>query len=134
MNPSLVELQRIAELEFAGSVVDSQLLGEKLRLYLSDDSFVDVWVARKQQGRFGFHWERRHLDGTLYRYDNFPDTDWQVVETYPFHFHDGSQANVTAAPFSPEIRTAFREFLRFAQTKLSAQLTPDSPGSPTESA
>jgi hypothetical protein len=90
MNPSLNELQRIAELEFSAIIVDSQLVGEKLRLYISDESLIDVWVARKQQYRFGFHWERRHLDGTIYRYDNFPDTDWQAVETFPYHFHDGT--------------------------------------------
>jgi len=94
MNPSLNELQRIAELEFSAIVVDSQWVGEKLRLYISDESLIDVWVARKRQNRFGFHWERRHLDGTIYRYDNFPDTDWQTVETFPFHFHDGTQENV----------------------------------------
>ena len=118
MNPSLNELQRIAELEFAAIVVDSQLLGEKLRLYVIDNSLIDVWVARKRQDRFGFHWERRHLDGTIYRYDNFPDTDWQSVETFPFHFHDGTQANVVASPFSAEIEPAFREFLAFAQRVL----------------
>ena len=119
MNPSLNELQRIAELEFAAIVIDSQLLGEKLRLYITDDSLIDIWVARKQQDRFGFHWERRHLDGTIYRYDNFPDTDWQAVNTYPYHFHDGTQDNVVASPFSSEIRSAFREFLGFAQAKLN---------------
>jgi len=118
MNPSLNELQRIAELEFAVIVKDSQLLGEKLRLYIADDSLVDVWVARKQQGRFGFHWERRHLDNTIYRYDNFPDTDWQMVATFPYHFHDGTQENVVASPFSSEVRSAFREFLRFVQEKV----------------
>lgn len=119
MNPSLNELQRIAELEFSAIVVDSQLVGEKLRLYISDESVIDVWVARKRQNRFGFHWERRHLDGTIYRYDNFPDTDWQAVKTYPYHFHDGTQENVVNSPFSPEIWTAFREFLVFAQAKLN---------------
>lgn len=120
MNPSLNELQRIAELEFAPLIADSQLLGEKLRLYLSDGTFLDVWVARKLENRFGFHWERRHLDGTIYRYDNFPDTDWQAVKSWPYHFHDGSQENVVASPFASDIRTAFREFLAFAQDKLRA--------------
>ena len=50
MNPSLNELQRIAELEFSTIVVDSQLVGEKLRLYISDESLIDVWVARKRHG------------------------------------------------------------------------------------
>lgn len=118
MNPSLNELQRIAQIEFPDLIGDSEILGEKLRLYITDNSFIDVWVARKREGRFGFHWERRHLDGAIYRYDNFPDVEWQRVDTYPYHFHSGSQENVVAAPFSQEIRTAFREFLRFAQHEL----------------
>ena len=113
MNPSLNELQRIAELEFSTIVVDSQLVGEKLRLYISDESLIDVWVARKRQDRFGFHWERRHLDGTIYRYDNFPDTDWQAVDTYPYHFHNETQNGMWWIPlFQPIFVLPFASFLR----------------------
>lgn len=115
---ALAQLRRIAEVEFADIVVQTDRLGVKLRVLLIDTSFVDVWVSRKLDGRFGFHWERQHLDGQIYRYDNFPDTDWSDVSTFPFHFHDGDQNQVIAAPFSPSIEPGFREFMVFVQRKL----------------
>ena len=66
---SLVQLRRIADVEFAAIVVQTDVLGAKLRVLLTDTSYVDVWVSRKLSGRFGFHWERRHLDGRIYCYD-----------------------------------------------------------------
>ncbi len=111
-------LARIAEVEFAAIVLESAILGEKLRLFLEDGSYIDVWISHSIAGRFGFHWERRHLDGTIYRYDNFPDIAWHRVETFPRHFHNGSQNQVEAAPFSPDLEQGFREFLLFAEEKL----------------
>ena len=90
MNP-LEPLRRIAEVEFAAIVAQTDVVGSKLRVLLTDSSYVDVWASRKLNGRFGFHWERRHLDGRIFRYDNFPDTNWAGVETFPFHFHNGDQ-------------------------------------------
>lgn len=108
-------ISRIAEVEFADIVLQTDVMGAKLRILLQDTSYVDVWVSRKLNARFGFHWERRHLDGQIYRYDNFPDTDWSTVATFPFHFHDGNQDNVKAAPFAPELEAGFREFMIFVQ-------------------
>ena len=65
---SLAQFRRIAEVEFAAIVVQTDILGAKLRVLLTDTSYVDVWVSRALSGRFGFHWERRHLDGCIYRY------------------------------------------------------------------
>jgi hypothetical protein len=112
---SLDQLCRIAEIEFADIVVQTDRLGAKLRILLTDTSFVDVWVSRKLADRFGFHWERRHLDGYIYRYDNFPDTNWSAVPTFPLHFHHGDQSNVVAAPFDPNLERGFREFMAFVQ-------------------
>jgi hypothetical protein len=97
-------------------------MGAKLRLVLSDSSYVDVWLSRKLKRRLGFHWERRHIDKCIYRYDNFPNTNWQNVSTYPYHFHNGSQDEVVASPFSQEILQGFREFMAFVVSKLSPQL------------
>ena len=109
----LETLARIAEIEFSRVVIDSQIFGEKLRLFLIDSSYIDVWLSRITTSRFGFHWERRYLDGKFYRYDNFPDTAWQNVETYPRHFHNGTQDSVEAAPFSEDIEEGFRDFMNF---------------------
>jgi hypothetical protein len=80
------QIRRIAEIEFAHLVSAVEPLGSKLRVFIRDGSFVDIWVAEQLPDRFGFHWERGHLDGTLFRYDNFPDTLWRNLETFPFHF------------------------------------------------
>jgi hypothetical protein len=114
----LEQLRRIAEVEFADIVVQTNFIGAKLRVLLTDASYVDVWASRKIGGRFGFHWERQHLDGTLYRYDNFPDTQWAQVSTFPFHYHDGDQENVVAAPFAQTLEDGFREFLSFVRLAL----------------
>ncbi|MCC6498876.1 MAG: hypothetical protein IT313_01270 [Anaerolineales bacterium] len=118
MKPSFEALARIAEIEFSEIDVDSAMMGEKLRLFLTDTSLVDVWLSRTFEDRFGFHWERRHLDGTFYRYDNFPDTAWKFAETFPRHFHNGSQNAVEAAPFPTDVTEGFREFLKFVVRKM----------------
>jgi len=109
------QIRRIAELEFALIVVQTDILGSKLRVLLTDTSYVDVWISRTLDGRFGFHWERRHLDGRIYRYDNFPDINWANVSTFPFHFHDGTQDTVTSSPFATEPEQGFREFMTFVE-------------------
>lgn len=118
MTVSLDDLRRIAEVEFGSVVIDSQSMGEKLRLFVSDGSYVDLWLSRRLHERFGFHWERRHLDGTFYRYDDFPNTAWRDVPTYPRHFHDGSQDMVIAAPFVADLLAGFREFMRFVAANI----------------
>ena len=121
---SLDQLCRIAEVEFAGIVVGMQALEPKCRLFIRDGSFVDVWVSSKLPGRFGFHWERRHLDGTFFRCDNFPDPAWRAVETLPHHFHDGSLDRVVASPFPLGIAEGFRAFMTLLSGRVSQGTTP----------
>jgi hypothetical protein len=117
LNP-LEALRRIAEVEFASIVIQTDLIGAKLRVLVSDGSYIDVWASRKLQSRFGFHWERQHIDGHIYRYDNFPDIEWASVATFPFHFHNGDQDQVIAAPFATDLEQGFREFMQFVQRTL----------------
>ena len=115
---ALNEICRIAEVEFASIVTDAEVMGVKLRIILTDTSYVDVWVSKRLENRFGFHWERGHLDGTIYRYDNFPDTNWKHILTYPFHFHNGSQYAVEAPSFSQDVIQGFRDFMGFVEAKM----------------
>ena len=90
----LVEnLARIAEIEFSDIVGSTEMMETKLRIMLLDDGFGDVWLSEKLAGRFGFHREHKVAD-LSYRYDNFPDTKWSNISTFPYHFHDGSQDKV----------------------------------------
>ena len=111
-------LGRIAEVEFGEIVRQTNFLGAKLRILLTDASYIDVWVSRTLSNRFGFHWERRHLDNTIYRYDNFPDVNWSDVPSFPYHFHDGHQDTVIDAPFSRDIEQGFRDFMTFVQRQM----------------
>lgn len=119
MSTLLADLCYIAEVEFGDLIIGNQPLGEKLRLFLTDGSTIDLWLSRKLPDRFGFHWERRHINNTFYRYDNFPNTAWRGVATYPRHFHNGSQNAVEAAPFADDLETGFREFMSFVRANVN---------------
>ena len=105
-------LRTIVEREFSDVVVHTEVIRNKLRVLLSDGSYVDFWWAEEISGRFAHHWERRHIDGTIYRHDNMPHRMWEKVRTFPKHFHDGKQENVRESflPDGPE--EAVREFIR----------------------
>ncbi len=121
MNPLLQTLERIARVEFADIISYSQIENAKLRLFLANGGFLDVYASIKLQNRFSFHWETCDTLGTIYRYDAFPDPAWNHVATYPYHFHNGSQTNVESAPFSQDLTTGFREFLDFVRKKTIPQ-------------
>ncbi len=44
---TLDDFRGVAEIEFGGLVADSLPLDEKLRLYLSDGSYIDLWLSRR---------------------------------------------------------------------------------------
>ena len=120
---SLVNIRRlcaIAELEF-GDIVSEAFPGvNELRLVLVDGSLVDVWFSLKLVERYSYHWERRALDGTIYRHDNAPHKRWQAVPTFPRHYHDGSEGHVFASELSDQPEQALRQFLSFARARLGA--------------
>lgn len=114
---------RIAEVEFSDIVLSTQNLGLRLRIYLIDKSFIDFYfTTRTAIRRFSIHWERIHIDKTIYRLDNTPDKKWKEVDTFPLHFHDKKYVSVTIPPFDLKQKTslenAFRNFLRFVEEKL----------------
>jgi hypothetical protein len=119
---SLVDVERlreIAQMEFVGIVVEAIIPDiNELRIILTDGSFVDVWFSLKLQGRYSFHWERRALDGKIYRHDNSPHRRWESVATFPRHFHDGSETNVSESQKSEIPEDALREFLAFVRARI----------------
>jgi hypothetical protein len=121
---SLVDIERlreIAEVEFTDIVVEATIPDiNELRIILTDGSFVDVWCSLKLQGRYSFHWERRALDGKIYRHDNSPHKRWESVATFPRHFHDGSKTNGSESHLSEIPEEALREFLSFVRASASA--------------
>lgn len=120
---NISRLRDIAEIEFAGIVVDTIVPGlNELRIIFTDGSFLDVWFSLKLEGRYSYHWERRAIDGTIYRHDNAPHKRWQVVNTFPHHFHDGSEDEVSESYLSDAPEDALREFLAFVQMRLNDKL------------
>ena len=114
----IVALRAIAETEFSDIVVSVDSETNRMRVYLADDSFLDVWYSLENEGRYSYHWERRHLDGTLYRHNNAPHKKWNHVTTFPKHYHDGSEDKVAASGLSDEPPEALREMLIFARATI----------------
>lgn len=113
------KLKEIAEIEFwdiVGDVIITDI--NELRITLTDDSFIDVWYSLKLKGRYSYHWERRHIDGLIYRHDNAPHRKWKDVTTFPKHFYDGDEKKVIESHISEQPNEALRDFLLFVRQKL----------------
>jgi hypothetical protein len=120
LTADLVRLARVAIKEFTDIVVATTVMRNKLRVLLNDGSFVDFWWSTNIPGRFGHHWERTHIDGTIYRHDNMPHPRWQFVASYPQHYHEESYDHVVDSllPSEPPDE-ALRAFLAFARQTLA---------------
>ena len=113
------KLKEIAEVEFWEIVEDVIIPGiNKLRIFLIDDSFIDVWYSLTLKGRYSYHWERAHIDGKIYRHDNAPHKKWINIATYPKHFHDGKEENVKESHIDENPEQGLKEFLIFIKQKL----------------
>lgn len=110
------QLRNLVEVEFPDIITESVVSDiNELRLILIDGSFIDVWYSLKLKDRYSYHWERRAIDGKIYRHDNAPHNRWQTVATFPKHFHDGSEKHVVDSYISDIPEDALREFLFFAR-------------------
>lgn len=116
-------LRQIAVTEFGDIVVTTETqrlpTGDprKLRLGVVDNSFIDIFIS--VTGRYSYHWDRTMTSSAdLYRHDNAPHKVWRYVSTYPKHFHDGTEDNVTDSYISNQPREAIREFCTFVRQKL----------------
>lgn len=106
-------LKDIAEIEFSDIVEDVIVDLNELRIMLIDGSFIDVWFSLKLTGRYSYHWERRFIDGSVYRHDNAPHLRWKDISTFPKHFHNGSEDIVISSHISDNPELALKEFLGF---------------------
>ena len=116
----LNRIRRIIDIEYHDILASSgtDIYHDKIRAYILDGSVIDIWFSKKIPGRFSYHWERRHIDGRLYRHDNFPDPCWKKVSTYPKHFHNGSQGQVQESSIDDDHISGVREFMTFVRTML----------------
>ena len=86
----------------------------KLRLTLTDESFLDVWLSA--DGDYAYHWEQRRQRGRLYRWDNAPHHPH--VDTFPAHLHNGDENTIAESHLNPEPDDALRQVLHFIHQKL----------------
>jgi hypothetical protein len=69
-----IKQHKLAKEEFPHLIEGGEILRtpgglpQKLRLTIIDGSLIDIFLSSSD--RYSCHWERRHLDGTLYRHDN----------------------------------------------------------------
>lgn len=108
------QLAQIALSDFADIVEGTVAIEGKLRILLRDESFIDIWLSIKKKGVYGYHWERRNSDGTVYRYNNLPDKEAKKLQTYPKHFHNKTEENVEESDLSDNPEEAIRAILKFA--------------------
>lgn len=108
-------LKEIALGDFADIVEGTVVIEGKLRILLKDESFVDVWLSVKKKGVYAYHWERKNIDGTIYRYNNLPDKEAKKLQTYPKHFHNKTEENVVESDLSNNPEEAIRVVLEFAR-------------------
>jgi hypothetical protein len=119
MTVDVAALRDLAISEFADIVTSTSTHHvNTLRVVLFDGSFIDIWFSLTVAGRYSYHWERRLIDGAIYRHDNARDRAWQYVATWPKHFHNGNQENVIESHISDDPESALREFLHFARKTL----------------
>ena len=79
----LSQLEYIVQVEFGDLVVSSAIDLDKLRINLVDESFVEVFNSYPLPDRWAFQWERRHVDGSMYRHDNIPHSKWKKISFIP---------------------------------------------------
>ncbi len=84
-------------------------------------TLVDCFFSRS--GKYAYHWDRRIVDGAVFRHDNAPHVRWQHIHTFPKHFHDGSDHEdaVRESTISDDPVAAIGQFLTFVRERLSAQ-------------
>ena len=113
--------------EYPDIVEDAQIhrtssgASAKLRIHIVDGSYLDVWLSRS--GKYSYHWERRHLQGQMYRHDNAPHPKWSHVKTFPKHYHKGSDDQVQESYIPDEPTQAVRTLLTFIRETLRSDQT-----------
>lgn len=116
------QLAYIALTEFGDVVIRAEMMGRrasvplKLRLFVRDDTFIDVWLSHDLR-RYAYHWEQRAKRGLFYRHDNAPDHP--EISTHPKHFHNGGEDKIEESYISDDPPAALREFLKFARRILT---------------
>jgi len=89
----------------------------KIRINIKDGSFADVW--RSDSGRYSYHWERKHVNGSIYRFNNAPHH--KDIRTFPDHLHYGNEDNVIDSSMgTTDFESALAQVLVFIRQMLAS--------------
>lgn len=116
------KLSKIAKQKFNDIIVNTKIhflsldVAHKLRIYLIDDTVLDIWLSEK--GKYSYHWEQRNVRDYIHRHDNSGHLKWKHIPTFPKHFHNGKENNVIESKISDNPEKAIVEFLNFIKTKM----------------
>lgn len=118
MSIGLEELVRVA-LDHAADLIIEVLEPSpyKRRLVFRDRSFLDLYLSISQSDIYAFHFERRHIDETLFRVDNYPHHSARQAQSFPHHFHNRRDAQVKESAFGISPEGVLVNFLAFIREK-----------------
>jgi hypothetical protein len=110
-----VALSEFPHLVIGGSWIGGTVFKPRvLRLHLSDRSYMDIRFA---VDGYAFHWERRAIDGLLYRWDDAPHH--REVSTFPHHLHSGSESHIVDSELPVDSHeSALRYILGFIEKQI----------------
>ena len=116
---NIIELKEIIENQYANIIVKVDVVHRnQLRVLLTDSSYLDIWFSLKLTGKYSYHWERKKIDGTIYRHDNVPHLTWKNILTYPKHFHFRTEKNVIESNISDIPQKAVKEMMNFIREEM----------------
>ena len=118
MMQSLKEIERTIVVELRNIIISSKITRNKLRITFMDQSFVEIFKSNNILDRWAFHWERKHVDGTIYRHDNIPHKSWEKIETFPWHYHYKSEENVINSDFTNEITQNVQKLILIVKERI----------------
>lgn len=79
-----------------------------LRVLFVDGSFMEIRISEE---KYSFHYDRRMVDGRIFRLDNAPHH--KEVKTHPHHFHNGTEEAVEENTFGYNHEERFLHFMEF---------------------
>ncbi len=118
---NIKEIKDLIERNYAEIISEVDILHtNQLRVFFVDDSYLDIWFSLKLLNRYSYHWERKNIDGTIYRHDNAPHLKWKSILTFPKHFHNKTEDNVEESHISDVPQKAVKEMLNFIKTQINS--------------
>ena len=111
------QLKQLALTLFSDIVEDAYILpgplnfSRCLRIVFIDGSYMEIRIS---EGKYSFHCDRRMVDRKVFRLDNAPHH--QEVNTYPHHFHNGTEDAAEENKFGHNHEERFVNFMNFIKT------------------